>query len=257
MSLRSIASGLAVSLVASALCFANPCVVRADPPACPADPPSDAEVQRRLAWIERHVDPTERDTRWWFTGFLALHGLLTGVQLTLAIATPDDDARPDFIVNTISSGLGLITMAITTPPILGAGEFIRGLPRDTPEARLDAMRAAERRLQQSAEASGFVRSELSALASALYVEAASLTLLFLGRTSGAFLLAGGGVVLGQGRLLLHPTGAIDAWRTYSARHADAGCESDAPVASAPGPSLAVSPSVPGPGGVGVSLQLAF
>ena len=247
-----------VALLA-ALVLVAPASARADEPAaCPEVAPPDDEVQRRLTWIERRIDDTEDDVRRWFSAFVVVHTLLTGVQLTLAISVPDDDARPDFIVNAIGGGLGLATLLISMPPILGAGDFVRSLARDTPEARLAALRAAEDRLRRSAEASGFVRSELSAVASALYVEAGSLTLLFLGRTTGAFTHAVGGVVLGQGRLLLHPTGAIDSWRTYRARHADAGCRpEDVPPPAPSAPGLALSPAVMGPAGAGVSLTLSF
>lgn len=244
----------------AALLLASPLGARADEPAaCPEAPPPDDEVQRRLAWIERQVEGNEDDVRRWFGAFVAIHTLLTGVQLTLALSTPDDQSRIDFIVNGVGGGLGLVTLLISTPPILGAGDFLRSLPRETPEDRLAAMRAAEDRLRRSAEGSGFVRSELSSIASAAYVEAASLTLLFLGRTAAAFTHAAGGLVLGQGRLLLHPTGAIDAWRTYQARHADAGCRpEDAPQAELAAPALALSPAVPGgAGAVGISLTLSF
>lgn len=243
----------------AALLLATPLGARADEPAtCPEQGPADDEVQRRLAWIEGRIDDTEDDVRRWFGAFVAIHTLLTGVQLTLALSVPDDDARPDFIVNSIGGGLGLATLLISMPPILGAGDFVRSLPRDTPEARLAALRAAEDRLRRSAEASRFVRGELSSIASALYVEAASLTLLFLGRTTGAFTHAVGGTILGQGRLLLHPTGAIDSWRTYQARHADAGCRpEDVPPPSTSAPALALTPAAMGPAGAGVALTLSF
>ena len=253
MTSRTTAALLAGAILVTALP-----VARADPPACSDEAPPDDEVRRRLAWIEARIDDTEDDVRRWFGAFVVIHTLLAGIQLTLAISTPSDDSRPDFIVNAIGGGLGLVTLLISTPPILGAGDFVRSLARDTPEDRLAAMRAAEARLRRSAEASSFVRSELSSIASALYVEAASLTLLFLGRTTGAFTHAIGGTILGQGRLLLHPTGAIDAWRTYQARHPDAGCRADdVPRADAAAPALGLAPAALGRGGVGVSLTLSF
>jgi ethanolamine utilization microcompartment shell protein EutS len=256
------ASATATLLAALAVLAAAPRPVRADPPACPEDIagelPSDTEVERRLAWISTRIDDTEDDIRRWYGAFVVMHTVMTGVQLTLAIATPQDENRPDFIVNTTSSALGLLTLLISTPSILGAGEALRALPRDSREARLASLRVAERRLQRSAEGSRMVRSELSAVASALYGEAASLTLLFLGRPSGAILHAAGSVVLGQGRLLLHPTGAIDSWRAYQARHPEAGCLSDAVPAPLPAVSdVTAAPAAVGVGGVGMTLSLSF
>lgn len=253
MTTRTLAAFLALAILA-----AQPGRVAADEIACPVEAPSDDEVQRRLRWLDARFADTEDDVRRWFGAFVILHGLLTGVQLTLALATPDDDARIDFIVNTTGSGLGLLTLLISTPPILGAGEMMRGLPRATPEERLASMRVAEARLLRSAEASGFVRGPLASLASTAYVAAAAMTLLFLDRTTGAMVHAAGGTILAQGRLLLHPTGAIDAWRVYSRHHPDAGCTPEGASARYDdGVRFALSPAGLAPGGVGLALTLAF
>ena len=73
------------------------------------------------------------------------------------------------------------------------------------------------------------------------------------RTTGALILAAGGVVLGQGRILLHPDGILHEWRRYRFLYADAGCA--APVA-APTASLRweLGPAaMPGGGGIGLTL----
>ena len=67
--------------------------------------------------------------------------------------------------------------------------------------------------------------------------------------------AGGGIVIGLGRMLLHPTGAIDAWRVYADRHPDAGCE--AIPARDEGPRFAITPVGLGPGAGGLGLSLGF
>ncbi|MDQ3031048.1 MAG: hypothetical protein M3Y87_01420 [Myxococcota bacterium] len=253
MTARTLAAILALSLLAL-----PPGAARADEVACPEVGPDDAEVQRRLRWLEARFADTEDDVRRWFGAFIVLHGLLTGVQLTLALATPDDQSRIDFIVNTTGSGLGLVTLLLSTPPILGAGDLMRSLPRDTPEDRLASLRIAEARMRRSAEASGFVRSPLPSLATTFYVAAGGITLLLLDRPVGAILHAAGGTVLGQGRLLLHPTGAIDAWRTYLHHHADAGCTPEGASARYDaGMRFAISPSGVGTGGAGLALTLSF
>lgn len=250
---RTLAAFLALAILA-----AHPRTVLADDVACPEVGPPDAEVQQRLRWLEARFEDHEDDVRRWFGIFVVLHGLLTGVQLTLALATPDDQQRIDFIVNTTGSGLGLMTILISTPPILGAGEMMRSLPRDTPEARLASMRIAEARLRRSAEASGFVRGPLASLASAGYVAAASVTLLLLERTTAAFVHAAGGTLLAQGRLLLHPTGTIDSWRSYLRHHPEAGCTDEGARAGYDGSlRFAVSPGALAPGAAGLGLTLSF
>lgn len=255
---RLLAIAAALSLLASAQ------TVRADASTCPDDPPSDAEVVRRLDWIERSIDRDEDDVRRWYSGFIVAHTLLAGVQVALAFgadvqANMDQDAwwhssAVPFFVNATGSALGLLTLLLSTPPILGAGGFVRGLPRATPEERLVALREAERRLQRDHDAVAFVRGPLASTASALYVGAASAALVLLDQPVPALIHAVGGTILAQGRLLLHPTGPMHAWRTYVSHHPEAGCEGleiGAPVAAL-GPRLAVAPTV-----LGVSLSLTF
>ncbi|MDQ3033224.1 MAG: hypothetical protein M3Y87_12470 [Myxococcota bacterium] len=242
--------------------LARPATARADEPrACPSEAPSDAEVVRRLGWLERRIDAAERDTRLWFTGFVAFQSVLVGVELTLLLSAPTDQDRIDPAVSLLGATVGLTTILALSPPILGAGDLLRSLPRDTPGARLDAMRIAEERLRASAERSSGQRGLVASVASILYTETAALTLLFLGELRGAYMQAGGGILIGLGRIFLHPTTAIDAWRVYSARHPDAAC--------APGGlallvepreddlRFAIGPTALGPGAGGFALTLAF
>jgi hypothetical protein len=245
----------AFALLVAAAVLAAAVRARAEPPACPDAPPADDEVRERLTWIERRIDENEDDVRRWFTAFVVLHGALAGANATIAISTPDDPQRIDMTVNTISSTLGMLTLLGAFPPILGAGDSVRGLPRATAEERLRALRVAESLLRRSADASSFVRSEGASLLSAGYVTAASLTLLFLERPAAAVVHAIGGALLGQGRLLLHPAGIVGAWKRYFARYPDAGCEPPSSVAPE-GLRLAVAPAL-GPGHAGVALGVRF
>ncbi len=230
-------------------------IARADPPTCPATPPSDAEVRERTAYLEARIAEHEPDTRHWWSGFLAFHIALTGVQLTFAIATPDDRARIDSIVFTVSGGLGLATLLITLPPLLGAGDAVRGMDAgETPETRLARLRRIEERVRASSDSVDFIRGFLASGLSLAYTEAASLTLLFLERPSAAILHAVGATVIGQGRLLLAPTGIRDVWRRYSRRYADAGCAVDEAPPPAPSASLSIAP---GPTTLGLGLSLSF
>lgn len=225
-----------------------------EPVACPEVAPRDAEVVRRLAWIEARLDSVEVDTRRWWSGFVALQSLLVGVNTVLLFSAERDEERYDPAVSLLGSTVGLVTLFAFYPPVLGAGDALRALPRRTADERLAALRAAEARLRHSASASRDLTNEISVAISVLYTEAAALTLLFLGDTSAAFLQAGGGIVVGLGRVLLHPAGAIHAWDAYLARHPDAACEPIPPRERAP--SVALLPSATR-GGLGIGLTLAF
>lgn len=259
---RVLAIAAALSVLATAV-LASTTTARADPPACPDTPPDDAEVTRRLDWIERVIDRDEDDVRRWYAAFVVAHTLLAGVNVALAFAA-DVGSNADqevwwrsraapFVVNATGSTLGLITILASTPPILGAGDFVRRLPRGTPGERLVSLREAERRLQRDHDAVAFVRGPLASVASAVYVGAASSLLLAFDHTVPAMIHALGGTVLAQGRLLLHPTGPLEAWRTYASRHPDAACDPIETIARYDEtPRLAIAPSL-----FGVAIQLAF
>lgn len=254
--MRSLGKALLVATMIVSL--VAPGVARADPPVCPDVAPTDAQVESRLSWLDAQFADHEDDVRRWYTLFAVAHGLLGSVNLTMALSTNDDLARIDLSVNTIGSFLGLITLLISTPPILGAGDMMRALDRTSSEARLASLRLAEARLQRSAEATAFVRSEFTSLLSTGYVAAASITLIALGRTTGGILHAVGGSLIAQGRLLLHPTGAMHAWRRYRARHPDAACAPLEGIAQASeGPGFALAPAGLGQGGYGLSFSMTF
>src|SRR5690606_9294161 len=121
--------------------------------------------------------------------------------------------------------------------------------------RLASLRVAEARLRQSASASRDVTSAFAAGGAVLYAEAAALTLLFLDDPDSAYLQAAGGIVFGLGRILLHPPGAIHAWRSYRTRHPDAACEPIAARSREHVP-LTVLPAAHRTGG-GITLTLSF
>ena len=106
-----------------------------------------------------------------------------------------------------------------------------------------------------ADGVSFVRGPVASLLSAGYVAVvASLLATVFQRESGAYVLAAGGVVLGQGRLLVHPDGILHEWRRYWFLHPDAGCE---PVVRPTSIALnwSVGPAaMPGGGGLGISLS---
>lgn len=242
-----------------------PAAARADPPACPDVAPSDAEVTRRLAWIERSFERDEDDVRRWYAGFIVAHTLLAGANVALAFGVDaqsnmDEEAwwhtpAASFFVNATGGTLGLLTLLISTPPILGATDTVRALPRGTPEERLSSLRLAEQRLQRSGDAAAFVRGPVASVASTLYVGAAAATLVLLELPVPGLVHAIGGTILAQGRLLLHPSGPLLAWRTYQAHHPDAACaDLLEPMAryDAGGPRIAIVPT-----GLGLGLTLAF
>lgn len=259
-------SALVALTVALPLLVAMP-AARADEALCAGPPPSDDEIVRRLGWIERAVERDEDDVRRWFTAFVVVHALLGGVNAALAFGTEagaDMDSErwwrspaAPFFVNATGATLGLLTLLLSTPPILGAGDALARLPRGSRAERRIALRLAERRLRRHHDAAAFVRGALASTASALYVAAAGTLLVGLGHSVAGIVHALGGSLLAQGRLLLHPEGPIAAWRAYQSRYPDAGCDPIGDADRDEGVAVEASPAALAPGGWGLAIALTF
>ena len=212
--------------------------------------PSDAEVRQRLAILDRDVRREEPPVRRWWTTFAVLHGTMaTGAAIFAA--TADDEAfRNEMLVGTTSSVLAIGTLLIFTPPLMGAGDTLRGYEDETPAERLAKLRAAEDLMRRAAKGVDFLRGWFPATLTLVYLSLAAGTLLLaFDRPQGGYSHVIGGSILGLGRILTHPAGARDAWRAYLARFPDAACEE--PVAVAPGPRLGVGSTH------GLGLTLSF
>lgn len=241
---RCVALALALSLVASP-------VLADERPVC-ADPPSDREVSRRLEIVRGYIRDSEPPARRWFTTFMFLHATMAAGAAMVAIAADtNENQRIEMSVNTLSSTLAVVSLAVAGPPMMGAGDTVDAMPTDSPEARLRALREAEDILRRESNAIDFAHSWLPATGSALYTSGAAIVLLTaFDRVSAAFTLTAGGAVLGLGRLLLRPIDARARWRRYSARFPDAACE-DAPAAEVQ-PRLSI-----GVNGAGLGVSLSF
>lgn len=217
----------------------------------------DADVRARITDVRARIARHEDDMRHWWSAFLALHTVMMGASLTFAITAADDGARVELSIQSLSSLLGLVTLLTSTSPLIGAGGHLDAMPESTPEERLAKLVAAESLLRRSADGVSFVRGPVSSLLSSGYGLAASLTLLLgFQRYVGSILLAAGSAVIGQGRLLLHPSGIRDAWQAYERAHGDAGCQPAPPSSEVLAARTAPRWSL-GAFGAGVSFVLAF
>lgn len=196
----------------------------------------DDDVRARTAILEDAIAREEPAVRRWWTSFALLHAVMASGAAILAASAQDEGFRNEMIMGTVSSTLGLATLVVFTPPLMGGGDALRGAPGDTPEERLVRLQLAESILSRAAASTDFLRSWVPATLSSLYVTGAAGTLLLaFQRPTGAILHSVGGAVIGLGRILLHPTGARDRWRRYRRAHPE--CD---PVPSVP-PSARIMP----------------
>lgn len=219
--------------------------------ACP--PPDAAQLQARQAALAGIFEAHAPAMDLWWSGFMGLH--MGMVAATGALAQHQAGrARDETLVSLVGSALGAGTLLLVTPPILEAPARLAPLPLDTPAQQAAWVALAERLLAEQANKSRFAKSWLARGLAAAYGVGASLFIwLVLDRPWGAVRQLVGGAVIGQGRIWLHPTGALEAWEDYQARYLE-GC-GDPASAAARAPARAVSLSFgAAPGGVGLTLS---
>jgi hypothetical protein len=196
-----------------------------EPDACPEL--TDEEVTARLREVRNTFEHHEPDMRHWATAFLSLHLTMVAVQASLAVTADNEGAIVDGWVGTISSSLGVITMLISFPPLLGSGGMMDEAVIATPRDRRIALARAEQRFRRDSDAVNAVRGPVNPILNAVYLGGVGIfTLAGWQRVTGAFITSAGGSVLAQGRALLHPSGIRDAWRVYLRRYPNAACEPD-------------------------------
>ena len=205
IALASVLSGVIVLHAASA---------SAAPPAT-RNEISDAEVTRRLEFIELRLRRgTAATQRWWYSWFFGFAALSTG-QAIVAIATTNPGLRADSAVGAASSGLGVLALGVIPFPALHAARAVYEIPEATPEQRRRKLARAEQILKRSADAESSYRSWYT------HVIAGGVSIgIGLGLWLGYDRLASGarnaliGIALNEVRIFSHPAAAIQDWEEY-------------------------------------------
>lgn len=233
-SVRTLKARLPLCLGLTSALLASP-----RPAAAECKPPSDAQVQARIAELDAIFEDHAPAMDLWWTGFLGLHATMAAA-MSVVQNYQSDAAREETAVGIVGSALGATTLFLVTPPLLEAEAALVPLPRDTPAARRRYLAQAERLLAEQARKSRFADSWLARGIAFAYTTGAALFVWFaLDRPLGALRNFVGGLVIGQGRIMLHPTGAADAWDEYRAHYVE-GCGAPRPprrAAPDPGPGL--------------------
>ena len=188
-----------------------------------ADPLTDAEVSRRIAWIARRLDRgTAASDRWWYAWYAGFTAT-TAAQALVATATTDPGLRADMAVGALGTSLGVVPLGLFPfEPRFAAADLSR-IPGPTATARLHKLEVAERLLRESAEAEAFGRSWIAhALGVGVSLGLGLVLALSYDRPVSGLLNFAGGVAITELQIFTQPTDAIDALREYRAAHRWAG-----------------------------------
>jgi hypothetical protein len=206
---RTVAPWIACLALAAAATLA-PRSARAAPPEV-----EDAEVRRRLAFLEDRLDRgTAAAERWWYGWFAGWLTLSVGEAVT-AVATTNVGLRKDSAVGAVGASLGVIPFGIFAFPARSAAGELGALPEATPADRRRKLARAEHLLRASAKAEVAGRSWLTQVLSIGGSVGVGLVLAlgYKRPVTGAISIAGG-IAISEAQIFTQPTAAIDDLRAY-------------------------------------------
>ncbi len=184
------------------------------PSAC--EPTVGTEIEARYQALEERLEALEGPTERWFYGFAGLHGGLMVGALALAQHSDSPGGKKELYTAAFGSGVGLVSLVAFEPKTLAALEVLRGARASDLETKRAAILRAEALLRRHAASARFGRSWLAHLISGAYaIGAAAVLWKGFDRPRGAVRQLIGGMIIGQGRLLLAPSDVDETWQAHA------------------------------------------
>jgi hypothetical protein len=208
-------SVIAVIAAAAVVIAWSPRADAAEPPDAARTSLSDAEIERRLDFIEQRLEASKRHAQIWYWSWLTINGGAT-IALSVAASIADDaDDRAAYIPQAALAALGVADLTLIRPlqARLGA-EPIRNLPDGTRAQRLAQLERAEALLRGNAERAADRRSWLLHLANFGLNAAAGAVTYATGNASDALISFGSGVAAGEIYIWSEPGAPARDWQDY-------------------------------------------
>jgi hypothetical protein len=176
---------------------------------------SDAEIARRLDFIEQRLDASRRHGQIWYWSWLTINGGATaGLSVAAALADDADD-RASYVPQAVLAALGVADLTVIRPPAARFGaEPIQGLPDATRAERLAKLERAEALLRSNAERAEGRRSWLLHLANFGLNAGAGAVTYATGKTSDALISFASGFAAGEIYIWSEPGVPARDWQDY-------------------------------------------
>ena len=179
------------------------------------EPLSDAEVSRRLEFIEtRLAKGTSSANLWWNSWYFGWMALTVG-QAVFALATSDEGTRKDMAVGAASSTLGLIPLGLLRFPARSAARDLSQVPAGSSAQKRRKLIFAEHLLEAAAKDEKLRRSWVNhATSIGVSIAAGAVLAVVYDRPRSGILNAIGGIVLSELQIWTTPKAAIADWTEY-------------------------------------------
>ena len=217
-----------------------------------ADSPSDAEISRRLAFIEARLARGSGPANlWWNSWYYGWTALSMG-QAVFAIATPDKGTRTDMAVGAAASTLGVIPLGVLPFPARTAWQDLARVPVNSAEGRRRKLAFAEHLLEAAASDEKLRRSWVNHATSIGVSIGVGLVLgVGYGRPIPGLLNALGGIALSEVQIWTTPTAAIHDFAEYQKLQGSSGAFAPMTSPKSTAPPVGIS-FFPQPGGITIS-----
>ena len=175
----------------------------------------DAEVTRRIAFLEARLGRDERAGRTWWTVWFVTYATLAVGQGAIAIATTDPGLRADMAVGAAFSPIGNLGLALFPIGFKSPVSRLTRYPERTQAERRYKLSLLEHRLDETAREEALGRSWLSHVAGAA-VSLASGLVLAIGydRVESGAVNVVSGIAVAELQIWTQPVIARDAAREY-------------------------------------------
>lgn len=114
---------------------------------------SEDEVDRRLAYLEEHLDAGRDYAWWWWNGWTAFYSTGIVVEGTRAGLAHSGAARADDIIGAVKATGGVAALLLQPLQAKDGADAVRALPHASSDDRRRQLAAAEEQLKTNAAAS--------------------------------------------------------------------------------------------------------
>ncbi len=177
---------------------------------------TDADIDRRLRFLEERLDDNKLHGQLWWYGWLTINGgSMAGLGLAAGLTDDNDDTVKN-ATNATKAAIGLTRMLINPLEARFGADKIRELPEASREQKLAKLRAAEDQLKRNAERADRRWSIARHAGNVAINTAAGAFVAWRGETGHAFEVGVGGFIGGLAFILTEPWGPSQDWEDYQA-----------------------------------------
>ena len=191
-------------------------VAGAEMPAAPAPELSDAEIDRRLRFLEERLRGSQTHGQIWYWSWMTITGGSTVVMGTLAGLSDNHDDRINYGVQAGVSAIGVADLLLRPLNARHGDGPIRDLPEATRAEKLAKLKAAEDLLRGNAERADERFSWLPHVGNLVINGTAGALIGVFGRKSDGIIAGLSGFAGGELQIWSQPAAPARDWRDYRA-----------------------------------------